>query len=62
MFYRPDEIERERSPRSIYFHGSIKTCIDRHTKATIVYNSIILFISCNLDIHDATYTCNAIKI
>jgi hypothetical protein len=43
MFYRPDAIDRGRSSRSIYFHGSIKTCIDRHKKATIVYYSIILF-------------------
>jgi hypothetical protein len=38
------------SPRSTYFHGSIKTCIDQYKRTTfhLLYCNIILFKSCDL--------------
>jgi hypothetical protein len=47
--YQLDEsyIDRERRPRSIFFHRAIKTCIDRYMSYLFYYN-IILFKSCDL--------------
>jgi hypothetical protein len=57
--YQLDEsyIDRERRPRSIFFHRAIKTCIDRYMSYLFYYN-IILFKSCDLQIHYTIHILN----